>query len=225
MDHRAFAGLTAGLAAIVAAPQAFADAHYIVDLQIDYFAGSIVGPPIFPASSLSGSVQFYSAGLPSPFTDFNPFLIIGPPIDIGDVAIGQHFSTQFIPGEPVIPGNPIIPPNPIDISRLGFSFGGAAAGFAAFAFAFPSDIPQTAPDTAPILTVLVNGPPIDVLVQGPPIRTSGAIFAYDAPVQVGTWSASVSAVDVPEPATWAMLLLGFTMAGGLLRRARATACA
>jgi hypothetical protein len=68
--------------------------------------------------------------------------------------------------------------------------------------------------------VLQSGPPIDVLVQGPPIRSSGAIFAYDAPVQVGTWSASVSAVDVPEPATWALLLLGFGAAGAALRRRR-----
>jgi hypothetical protein len=208
MDHRAFAGLAAGLAALLAAPLAFADPHYVVDLQIDYFAGSVVGPPIFPASSLSGSVRFYSAGLPSPFTDFNPFLLVGPPIDVGDVAIGQEFSTRFIPGEP------------IDVGSIGFSFGGAAAGFSAFAFAFPSDIPQAAPDNAPILTVLQSGPPIDVLILGPPIRTSGAIFAYDAPVQVGTWSASVSAVDVPEPATWAMLVLGFGAAGVALRRAR-----
>lgn len=213
MNHRAFVGLAAGLAAIVAAPQAFADAHYVVDLQIDYFAGSVTGPPIFPASSLSGSVQFYSAGLPSPFTDFNPFLQQGPPIDIGDVAIGQEFSTQFIPGEP------------IDISRLGFSFLGAADGFPAFAFDFPADIPGSAPVTAPILTVLQSGPPIDVLINGPPIRTAGAIFAYDAPVQVGTWSASVSAVDVPEPATWAMLILGFAGLGLMLRRARAAVSA
>lgn len=209
MIHRAaIAGLALCIAAGFGAPPAFAAPQLILDLQIDYFAGSINGPPIFPESSLTGSVRFYSAGLPSPFTDFNPFLQIGPPIDIGVMGIGQHFSTRFIPG------------NPNDISRLGFSFGGAAAGFAADAFDFPADIPPAAPETAPILTVLQTGPPIDVLVNGPPIRTSGAIFAYDAPVQVGTWSASVSAVDVPEPATWAMLLTGFGGLGAVLRSRR-----
>jgi hypothetical protein len=64
MTHRAaLTGLAIGLAAICGASQAFAQAHYVVDLQIDYFAGSIQGPPIFPASSLTGSVQFYSSGL------------------------------------------------------------------------------------------------------------------------------------------------------------------
>ena len=213
MFHRAVtAGLAFGLAAALAGPPAFAasapSAHYVVDLSVDYFAGSITGPPIFPESSLSGAVQFYTAGLASPFFDVAPFLQVGPPIDIGDVAIGQHFSTRFIPG------------NPIDISRLGFSFGGEAAGFQAFAFDFPADIPGSVPVTTPILTVLQAGPPIDVLAQGPPIRTAGAIFAYDAPVQVGTWSASVSAVAAPEPATWALLLLGFGAAGAALRRAR-----
>jgi hypothetical protein len=210
MKHRAaiIAGLALGLAAVFGAPQAFATTQLVVDLQIDYFAGSIVGPPIFQESSLSGSVQFYTAGLASPFNDVAPFLLIGPPIDIGVVGIGQEFSTRFIPG------------NPVDISRLGFSFGGVAAGFPAYAFAFPSDIPPVNPDADPILTVLANGPPIDVLLQGPPIRSSGAIFAYDDPVQVGTWSASVSAADVPEPATWVMLLLGFGAVGAVLRRAR-----
>ena len=210
MTHRAaIAGLALGLAVAAAAPQAFAAPQLILDLRIDYFAGGEPGPPIFPGSSLGGKVQFYVAGLASPLFQFPPFLLNGPPIDIGVVGIGQHFSTRFIP------------PNPADIGRLGFSFGGLAAGFPAHAFAFPSDIPAVNPEIDPILTVLQIGPPIDVLATGPPIRTSGAIFAYDAPVQVGTWSASVSAVDVPEPATWAMLLLGFTMAGGLLRRARA----
>ena len=218
----AMAPVALGLATIFSAQLAFADpapppppaAHYVVDLKIDYFAGSIAGPPIFPASTLGGTVQFYSAGLPSPFTDFNPFLQSGPPIDIGRLEIGQEFSTRFIPG------------NPINISRLGFSFGGVAADFPAFAFNFPSDIPLSIPDTNPILTVLQVGPPIDVLVNGPPIRTAGAIFAYDAPVQVGTWSVSVSAaLDTPEPATWAMMVLGFGGIGAALRRRRPTLAA
>lgn len=198
----AAAGLAFGLTAVLAAPQAFASQgppiRAVLDLRIDYFAGGLSGPPIFPESSLTGAVQFYVAD-PLNIANVTPFLMNGPPIDIATVGIGEHFTTRFINGPP------------IDMERFAFSFSGFAAGFAAQAFALDADVPLE-----------MSGPPILPVgafsVQGPPIRTSGRIFAYDAPVQVGVWTATLSEEGVPEPAAWTMMLMGFGGLGAVLRR-------
>jgi hypothetical protein len=44
------------------------------------------------------------------------------------------------------------------------------------------------------------GPILPVFANGASILTTGPIIAYDAPVQAGVWTATVStAADVPEP--------------------------
>jgi hypothetical protein len=43
--------------------------------------------------------------------------------------------------------------------------------------------------------------------------------AFDAPVVVGNWNITFSTVaDVPEPATWAMMILGFAGIGFMAYR-------
>ncbi len=40
-----------------------------------------------------------------------------------------------------------------------------------------------------------------------PIEVSGGIFAFDSPVQLGTWDIKIT--QVPEPTSWLLLSLGF----------------
>lgn len=57
----------------------------------------------------------------------------------------------------------------------------------------------------------------------PFVQTDGGELIFAAPPQPGaaTFSASLLAAPVPEPATWAMMIAGFGMAGASLRRRKA----
>jgi hypothetical protein len=142
--------------------------------------------------------------VPIPFGEGTKNLSVGG-FDIGTLTVGNPtFTGHFIPTDPIIPGNPIFQ----------FSFLlGSTDGFPTFAFA------QNA-----ILPVLQIGPPIIPLdifsLQGPPIF-QGDIVAFDAPVVVGDWNVTISSVaDVPEPSTWAMMILGFAGIGAMTYRRR-----
>ena len=202
----ALAGLTLAIAALFAAPPAFA-AVLAVDLTLSYFPASEPPPdPDFKGSVLTGSVEFGCLAVGAAATPLCP---PGPPVDIGRVVVGDSFTTRFLP-----PG----PCRDASVCTLFFTFGGAAAGFPAIA------IPPGPPDDGPPSVL----PAVQFALfdaNGLPAVQSGPIFAFDAPVQVGEWQTAARFVDVPEPAVWGLMLLGFTMAGGRLRRARATAIA
>jgi hypothetical protein len=172
----------------------------VQSVQIDFTISFAQGPPISPQDvRLSGFASFYS-GVSGPPIDV---LQNGPPIDIGNVAIGGSFFASFLIQGP-----------PIDI---GFSFAGLTGGFPTFAFDLPNEIngppilpsEQTGPPILPVGTFLANGPPIDVL---------GNIVAFDDPVVIGTWEVRLGAVEVPEPGS--AILLAAALAGlyGIRRR-------
>jgi hypothetical protein len=191
-------GLLVGMAAL--ASPAWANTVQI-SFNISYFpTTAIPGNPIVPGNSnfqgtqLSGLVSFYSdAGVTSLLPSIN--------VDLLDV--GGTFS-MFEPPDPCIAA-----------CQLYFSFKGTAGSLAADAFD-TVDFPPAAPDTPPIITI---GALDFSLPQPPPIRLAGTIVAFSAPVAVGTWDVTISAVaDVPEPSTWAMLLLGFASIGFMAYR-------
>ena len=167
-----------------------------VSFHITYFAPDtfIPGNPVIPAnfqgSQLSGQVSFSADSL-SP---------LPPNIDIGHLSTGQSFSTRSISTDPGL---------------LFFSFGGKAAGFTAYAY--PQGSP-TPPEITPLPPEIKIGA-LDFSVPTPPqIRASGHIVAFDDPEVVGTWDITLSAV--PEPASWATMLVGFLGLGAVLRSTR-----
>ena len=90
--------------------------------------------------------------------------------------------------------------------------GGLAAGFPAFAFD-TTDFPATPP---PVHDRIALGTYSGDAASFEPVVFSGALVAYDAPVVVGTWEVTVSAV--PEPESYAMLLAGLGLLSFAARR-------
>jgi hypothetical protein len=181
-------------------------------VQIDLTINFIPSNPIF--QQLTGHASF-TVPIPNADGDGTSNSPVGG-FDIGTLTTINPTFTGFIPGNPIIPGNPVIPGNPI----FQFSFSGSTlAGtqsFPTFAFAQLGDLP-----------VLQTGPPIIPLdissIQGPPIF-QGRIVAFDDPVVVGNWKITLETVaDVPEPSTWAMMILGFAGIGFVAYRRRKSA--
>src|SRR6185369_8142067 len=81
----------------------------------------------------------------------------------------------------------------------------------------PPSSPLAPPPQAPLYTTLAGGPP--VLSDIPPPGGGGGGFA---PPPIVTTAApevpQTPATPVPEPATWAMMILGFALIGRTLRR-------
>jgi len=153
-----------------------------IDLIISYFdATNPQPPPIFQGSQLTGFAQFFKPVV----VDAGPgFLPEGPPIDIGTLAIGHSFTTVFTPTDPCFGDG---------TCSLNFAFLGTAAGFPAVALSPFATPPSEAPSPPPII-------PIGTLSSQPtppPIRLSGPIFAFDDPVQVGSWDVNMRIVPGP----------------------------
>jgi PEP-CTERM motif len=185
------------VAAATASPPAQAAVQ--IDLTINFTPGEPVFPSAIPGEPVApqqlAGVPFFTILIGGVLTDTTNFFVGG--FDsIGILtALNPTFTGHLIPGDPVIPGNPVFQ----------FSFSGSTDSFPTFAFANAD--PRE-----------INGPPIVPPIismgifdqNGPPIRQSGDIVAFDAPVVVGNWNVTISSVaDVPEPSTWAMMILGF----------------
>jgi hypothetical protein len=173
-----------------------------VDLTIAYEPPP---DPDFTGGLLTGDIHFLVPAVRDADVAFVPAVQA---IDIGELTAGHSFKTHFQPTDPCIGGG---------TCQLHFAFTGEAGGFPTVAFADGSVFPSEAPGPPPIIPLgfLSGGP------SPPPIHDSGPIGAFDAPVQVGTWSVTISAV--PEPAAWALMLAGFAGLGLALRRQRAAA--
>jgi hypothetical protein len=163
-------------------------------------------PSVFPGATFTGSSSFATGTFNSDgFHQHGSF--------------GAQTYTVLFPPDPVYPPDPInifFPPNPIlSGDAIIWQFGGlmATGGNNFFTGAYPPEpfFPPV-PLTPPAITIGLN------LTTGfAPIDVTGGIWTFDDPVQVGTWEIRVTEA-VPEPSTWAMLLIGFAGVGFMAYR-------
>jgi hypothetical protein len=195
-------GLAAAVTALAAQPARAVPVA--IDISISF------APNGFPATGLSGQIQFVLAPQGPPI-DIAPQ---PPPIDIGNVLAGGTFLASFQPSDPCLGDGSC---------SLGFSFAGNTSflqtdlTFPVSILLNPNDLPNALPSPPPIdigaLDVLSPDPP--------PIRLNGFLVGFDGPEIVGTFSVTLRAADVPEPATLALLGLGLLGLGVARRRRRA----
>jgi PEP-CTERM motif len=184
-----------------------------IDLTINFTPGEPIFPSAIPGEPIAPQqvtgVPFFTIPIMGGLSDVSNFFVGG--FDsIGTLtAANPIFTGHFIPSDPIIPGNPIFQ----------FSFLGSTDGFPTFAFAHDDPAEINGP---PIVPPFISIGIFDE--SGPPIRQSGDIVAFDAPVVVGNWNITINTVaDVPEPSTWAMMILGFAGVGFLRIAASAAA--
>jgi hypothetical protein len=175
-------------------------------------------PSQFPGATFTGSSSFATG-------TFNPDHVFRQ-----DGSFGAQTYTVLFPPVPLTPPGPVVPPNmligllfpPNPIlsgDAIIWQFGGLMAtggnNFVTDAFPPGALLPAVqlpAVQLPPAITIGLN------LTEGfAPIDVTGGIFTFDAPVQVGTWEIRVTEA-VPEPSTWAMLLLGFAGVGFMAYR-------
>jgi PEP-CTERM motif len=120
------------------------------------------------------------------------------------------------------PPNPAFPPSPVEILlpavqiNWGDSIEWALEGsllapiatFPASACGVGVAFPPNPCSEFPVALNLVGG--------FAPINVSGGIFAFDSPVQLGTWDIKIT--QVPEPTSWMLLGVGFASLAAFRRR-------
>jgi hypothetical protein len=166
-------------------------------------------PSQFPGATFTGSSSF-ATGI------------------INSDGFSQHSSFGLQSYTVLFPPTPIYPPEPINISyppvpilsgdAIIWQFGGLMAtslgNFVTDAYPPGALLPAVAQAVPPAITIGLN------LTTGfAPIDVTGGIFTFDQPVQVGIWDIRV-AEAVPEPSTWAMMILGFAGIGFMACRRR-----
>ncbi len=139
----------------------------------------------------------------------------------------------------IVPSNPGNPTSGNLLAPHSFGFypvadgvpgpGGLAPGFSYDDLYYPGGSPQTATSYPPhggifdiygIVFKLANGDAVNLWSNG----DTGSGVTYGVGVTDGTSVLDyASPVAVPEPANWALLLSGFAIVGGALRRRRAVA--
>jgi PEP-CTERM motif len=181
------------IASLLLAPPLLA-AQVQLTLTLSYFPASQEPPdPSFQDSVLTGTASFYEESSVEPC-----YLVALPGLGVGRTVSTSHIHDIHAGSE----------------SSFLFTFAGLAAGFPAFAFDttdFPT-LPPVDPDRIALGTYSGDA------VSFEPVVFSGALVAYDAPVVVGTWEVTVSAV--PEPESYALLLAGLGLLGFATRRGK-----
>jgi hypothetical protein len=85
---------------------------------------------------------------------------------------------------------------------LEFTLTGLTGGFATFGFASDSTVPSTTPSTPPLIVIGTFGADPQL---GQQLSVDGSLWAYDSPIQVGTFTMTATVIPTPEPATLALL--------------------
>jgi hypothetical protein len=130
------------------------------------------------------------------------------PIPGNPVNLGQTFLISFHPPEPCFG---------LTSCSIGFSFEGTAGGLPAFAFATFGDAPNLIPPGPPIIPITNNFEPPNPCFQDAACNATGPIVGYDAPLQIGTWDATIS-TTTPLPAALPLFATGLGALGLLGRR-------
>jgi hypothetical protein len=195
----------AALALLSAAPQQAAASAFVQPffVNITQTINWMPGDPILPTDTFTGESFLTRGNFVN--TVFFPDAVFG----------GQMYSgIAIIPQEPytvAIPGNPILPQESL-IWQFGGAVHTAQGDFPTCAFSPGTSIPVD-PCTPDITLALALNPGFA------PIHLSGSIYAFDAPVVVGTWDISIT--PAPEPAALVLLAIGFA-AFAMQRRHAAT---
>jgi hypothetical protein len=196
----------------------------VIALASSANASIVVGPNLPGTSPHSGPTPTYNfdggAGNPSfsggaifsgstgnhaqPFGSTGGYYAVGPsdgsPGTISLASFGDIFSISLLWGS-------------IDnYNTLEFldSSNNVLASFAGTSIFGPADGDQTDPNTNRLVTFLLSGTDVGAFSQLRLTSTSNAFEIDNVTVNSG----------VPEPATWAMMLMGFGAAGAAMRRSR-----
>jgi hypothetical protein len=161
-----------------------------VDMTIFYFPDGVPTDTPLYGLSLTGTTSFIDSDDPTLFAN-----------TIGPLLAGESQDPGWSPCTGSACPTPAHKP---DISFFDVSFAGTIGPdhIPVFAFCELCSVPSSAPASAPLI-------PIDL---APGFVLTGPIFAFDDPVQVGTWEVTVTQ-GVPGPIAGAGLP-GLVLAGG-----------
>jgi hypothetical protein len=166
-----------------------------VPLQIDLtISFEPPGPP--EITGLTGTAQFWWL-----IPNIDKPIALGNAINIGALSSSpgkESFFTSFIPTDPCIGQNSC---------QLGFSFGGTAGGFPAYAFMLGKNEQPPGPPDSPLALQSFYPPGPPEFPPGPPSIFGGQIFANDTWVQVGDWQVTAE-VATPLPGALPLFATG-----------------
>jgi hypothetical protein len=97
---------------------------------------------------------------------------------------------------------PLLKPDVASNGPLEFTMTGLTGGFATFGFASDSTVPSTMPSTPPLIVIGTFGAAPE---PGQQLSVNGSLWAYDDPIQVGTFTMTATFVPTPEPTARALL--------------------
>jgi hypothetical protein len=100
--------------------------------------------------------------------------------------------------------SPLVKPDVASNGPLEFTLTGltGAGSFATFGFASDSTVPSTMPTIPPLIVIGTFGAAPE---PGQQLSVSGSLWAYDDPIQVGTFTMTATFTPTPEPTTRALL--------------------
>ncbi|HEY1242512.1 MAG TPA: hypothetical protein VGF16_18250 [Bryobacteraceae bacterium] len=211
------------LLAMAAAAPLRADPIFVAfDFSIAFIPPNPITPPNPIFGPFTGGVLHIQNDLTPNFDQpliLNVIDIALPTMQAGETLVPPN---PIIPPNPITPPNPIVPPDPVLPSGLlEMSLTGFSGAFPVIAFGANDIVPNTIPPN-PVIPIGAFG---ENPALGSQLTAGGFLYAYDAPVPVGTWSLTatvVAAPSVPEPAAAALALMisGLLAVAAMRRRWR-----
>ena len=124
--------------------------------------------------------------------------------DLTDIQLPVAYAPAGDPNGSAPCAGAFCPVSPFE--SLGFSWTGLTGGFGTFGFGPDTTPPATPPASPPIISLGTFGA---APALGQELSVSGSLWAYDNPIQVGTFTltATVIPASVPEPSSVGLLSL------------------